>query len=401
MASYQYTAHSPEDRQVISSICIAESPELIRTKLQRIGYQIDSIRPHAQRVHGRQHKRVKLKDLVHFCRGFSVMYGAGLPLLDCLESLSRETESQKLGKALEAILHDLRGGASVADAFDRHPKVFSSLFVNMIRAGEAAGTFDYTLSALANYLEQDVELKRSVRQALAYPITVVGMIFIVSAAIMLLVVPVFGRIYGELGIPLPGPTVALILLSRYAPFWISIVVTIVVGLVAAQRFLPKRSTLRAAWERVLLSTALVGRLIRHITLLRFIRTLSVMVKAGMPLDQGIGLAKDVAHSAMVTEASHMMQQSIRRGGTLAEAARLHNFFPPMIVQALATGEESGDLHSMLEHFATGLEQDVNDSVKQLVSMIEPILVVVLSFVIGFILLAIYLPIFDLMKGIKR
>ncbi|MFC1762527.1 type II secretion system F family protein [Planctomycetota bacterium] len=401
MATYQYTIHSPEDNQVISSTCVADSPELVRTKLKRIGYQIDSIKPYTKTGRQGTHKRTKMKDLVNFCRRFSVMYAAGLPLMDCLDSLAQENESQALAAALNTIRNDIRSGVAVADAFGRHPKIFKPFFTNMLRAGEAAGKFDYVLSELADYLERETELKRSVRQALAYPITVVGMIFVVTTAIVLFVVPVFARVFGQMGITLPGPTVTLMLISKYAPWWISLLIVGASGLLIARYYLKAQSKFQIAWDKTVLSMALIGKVVRNVTLLRFIRTLAIMIKAGIPLEEAIALARDVAHSAVVTEAAHMMHQSIRRGGAIADAARLHNFFPPMIVQALAAGEESGNLHGMLERFAEGLEQDVDDSVKHLVSMIEPILVVVLSCVIGFILLAIYLPIFDLMQSMQR
>jgi type IV pilus assembly protein PilC len=400
MTLYQYTIHSPDDNQVITSTCVAESPELIRARLKRIGYHIDTLKPHTRYRRAEQHKRVRRKDLVNFCRRFAVMYSAGLPLMDCLNSLALENDSSDLNAAITKVQKDIRAGTTVADAFGRHPRIFSSLFVNMLRAGETAGKFDYVLTELAGYIEREAELRRKIVQALAYPLTVFAMILVVTSAIMLLVVPVFAKIYSQMDLALPGPTVTLMFLSQYAPLWISGLVIVVVGWVVTLRILGPDSPLRVAWDRLLLSIPLIGKVIRDVILLRFIRTLAIMIKAGIPLDESIGLARNVAQNAAVNEASHMMQQSIRRGGAIADAARLHDFFPPMIVQAFVAGEEAGKLDEMLERFAEGLKQDVDDGVKSLVAKIEPMLIVVLSAIVGFILLAIYLPMFDLMKGLK-
>ncbi len=400
MALYQYTIHSPEDNQVITSTCRAENQEQICTKLKRIGYHVDTIKPHTRSRRTEQHKRVKHKDLVNFCRRFAVMYSAGLPLMDCLNSLAQENDSCDLIAAIKTIYHDIRAGTTVADAFGRHPRIFSSLFVNMLHAGETAGKFDYILTELASYIEREAELKRKIIQALAYPVTVFGMIIVVTSAIMILVVPVFAKIYTQMDLALPGPTVTLMFLSEYAPLWIGGLVIVIVGWVVTLRMVKPDSLLRVTWDRMVLSIAFIGRVIRDVILLRFIRTLSIMIKAGIPLEESISLARDVAHSAVVSEAAHMMQHSIRRGGAIADAARLHDFFPPMIVQAFAAGEEAGKLDEMLERFAEGLKQEVDDGVKALVAKIEPVLIVVLSAIVGFILLAIYLPMFDLMKGLK-
>lgn len=400
MSRYQYTIHSPEDHQVISSTCVADSPERIRHKFKHMGYQVDSVKVQSKHKGQGQYKRVKHKDLVNFCRRFSVMYGAGLPLMDCLEALAEENDSRNLTGAINAIQDDIRGGATVADAFGRHPRIFSSLFVSMLRAGETAGKFDYILTELAEYIEREAELKRKMVQALAYPLTVLGLILVVTTAIILMVVPVFAKIYIQMDLVLPGPTVTLMAISKYAHIWIPTVVGTVIAVVVTIRSLKPDSPVRVAWDKALLSMALVGNVIRNVMLLRFIRTLAVMIKAGISLEDSIGLARDVAHSAAVTEATHMMQQSIRRGGAVADAARLHDFFPPMIVQAFAAGEQSGRLDTMLERFADGLKQDVDDAMKALVAKIEPLLIVVLSAIVGFVLLAIYLPMFDLMKGLR-
>ena len=201
MNKYQYTAHAVDSGVVFRSTCNAESEQAVRSELKRIGYVADSIKEQkSSEIFGKR-KRTKLFDLVNMCRRFSVMYAAGLPLLDCISSLAQENESKNLTDALNDIRKRIERGSNVAEAFAKHPKIFSGFFVNLIRAGESAGKFDYVLGQLANYMEKEYDLRRKIRQAFAYPIIVLIMIFLVVTAIMIVVVPAFSRVYLKLGVP--------------------------------------------------------------------------------------------------------------------------------------------------------------------------------------------------------
>lgn len=401
MAEYQYTARAIDTNEVFTSTCYADNEGVVRSELKRIGYAVDSVVPRKTNEIFGQRKRIKLQDLVSMCRRFSVMYAAGLSLLDCLSSLARENESKNLSDTLEDIHNRIEAGSDVADAFSKHPKVFSPLFVNLIRAGETAGKFDYVLGQLATYLEKEYDLKRKIRQALAYPLLVVAMIFVVVTAIMIVVVPAFSKVYMKLGIPLPGPTIALIFISNNAVYIFPSIIILSGGLWALHKKLRLRPAIKSWLDRTKLSMSMVGKVYHRIVLLKFVRTLSVMVAAGIQLSDAIAIAEDVADNAVVSEATNMIQRNIKRGGTITEAIKLHGFFPQSIVHAFAAGEKAGRLNEMLDKFAGGIEQDVDDGIKSLVTKIEPLLMIFLSSIVGFILLAIYLPIFDLMKVLRK
>jgi type IV pilus assembly protein PilC len=401
MSQYQYTAHAVDDGRMLTSTCYANDEGQVRSQLKRIGYMVDSVKTQKTNEIFGQRKRIKLADLVNMCRRFSVMYTAGLPLLECLSSLVRENESKNLSDTLQDIHDRIEQGSNVADAFAKHPKVFSSLYVNLLRAGETAGKFDYVLGQLSTYIEREYDLKRKIRQAFAYPLIVTIMIFLVVTTIMIVVVPAFSEVYAKLGVPLPGPTIALITISNNAGYIFPSIIALAAGFCFLYKKLRVIPAVKGWLDKSKLSMAMIGPVYHKVVLLKFIRTLSIMVAAGIPLSEAITIARDVADNTVASEAVGMIQRNIKRGGTITEAIKLHGFFPQTIVHAFSTGETAGKLSEMLSKFACGVEQDVDDGIKRLVIKIEPMLMVVMSLIVGFILLAIYLPIFDVVKMVHK
>jgi type IV pilus assembly protein PilC len=401
MSKYQYTAHAVDDGKMLTSTCYADDEGQVRSQLKRIGYMVDSVKTQKTNEIFGQRKRIKLADLVNMCRRFSVMYTAGLPLLECLSSLVRENESKNLSDTLQDIHDRIEQGSNVADAFAKHPKVFSSLYVNLLRAGETAGKFDYVLGQLSTYIEREYDLKRKIRQAFAYPLIVTVMIFLVVTTIMIVVVPAFSEVYAKLGVPLPGPTIALITISNNAGYIFPSIIALAAGFCFLYKKLRVIPAVKGWLDKSKLSMAMIGPVYHKVVLLKFIRTLSIMVAAGIPLSEAITIARDVADNTVASEAVGMIQRNIKRGGTITEAIKLHGFFPQTIVHAFSTGETAGKLSEMLSKFACGVEQDVDDGIKRLVIKIEPMLMVVMSLIVGFILLAIYLPIFDVVKMVHK
>jgi type IV pilus assembly protein PilC len=401
MTQFLYTARAVDNNEAFTSTCYADSEVQVRSELKRIGYAVDAVRMRKiSRIFGPR-KRIKLIDLVNMCRRFSVMYAAGLPLLECLSSLAQENESKNLSDALLDIHNRIEQGSNVGDAFSRHPKIFSPLFVSMLRAGEASGKFDYVLCQLALFMEKAYDLKRKIRQAFAYPVVVVIMIFLVVIVIMAVVVPVFSKVYMDMGIPLPGPTIALITISSSAIYIFPSLIILAIGLWFLLKKLRAVPAAKNRMDRWKLSMSMVGAVYHKIVLLKFIRTLSIMIAAGIRLSDAIFISENVADNAVISEAANMIQRNIKRGGTITEVIKLHGFFPQTIIHAFSTGEETGRLDEMLGKFANGVEQDVDDGIKKLVTKIEPLVIVILSLVVGFILLAIYLPIFDLTKVLHK
>jgi type IV pilus assembly protein PilC len=401
MSKYQYTAHAVDDGKMLTSTCYADDEGQVRSQLKRIGYMVDSVKTQKTNEIFGQRKRIKLADLVNMCRRFSVMYTAGLPLLECLSSLVRENESKNLSDTLQDIHDRIEQGSNVADAFAKHPKVFSSLYVNLLRAGETAGKFDYVLGQLSTYIEREYDLKRKIRQAFAYPLIVTVMIFLVVITIMIVVVPAFSEVYTKLGVPLPGPTIALITISNNAGYIFPSIIALAAGFCFLYKKLRVIPAVKGWLDKSKLSMAMIGPVYHKVVLLKFIRTLSIMVAAGIPLSEAITIARDVADNTVASEAVGMIQRNIKRGGTITEAIKLHGFFPQTIVHAFSTGETAGKLGEILSKFACVVEQDVDDGIKRLVIKIEPMLMVVMSLIVGFILLAIYLPIFDVVKMVHK
>ena len=401
MALYQYTAWAVDDRKVFKSTCNAPSESVVRSKLKGIGYAVDSVSPKKTSQIFGQRKRIKLQDIVSMCRRFSIMYRAGLNIMDCLSLLAKENESKKLSDILQDVHSTIARGSKIADAFSKYQNIFSALFVNMIRAGEISGKLDYVLGESAAYMEKQYDLRRKVRQALTYPAVVMFVIFTVVAAIMIFVVPVFSEVYLKLGIKLPVPTRALILLSNNAIYIFPTIIVLSVGLWVAYIKLRPIPEVRRHLDKIKLSIPMIGPVYRKILLLRFIRTLCVTLKAGLELPEAITVAEDVADNAVISEATGMINHSIKRGGTITEAVNLHGFFPQSITHAFAAGEEAGKLDETLTKFADSIEQDVDNDIKKLITKVEPALVMLLTLIVGFIAMAIYLPIFDMMRLMRH
>lgn len=401
MALYQYTAWAVDDRKVFKSTCNAPSESVVRSKLKRIGYVVDSVSPKKTSQIFGQRKRIKLQDIVSMCRRFSIMYRAGLNLMDCLSLLAKENESKKLSDILQDVHGTIARGSKIADAFSKYQNVFSALFVNMIRAGEVSGKLDYVLGESATYMEKQYDLRRKVHQALTYPAVVMFVIFVVVTAIMIFVVPVFSEVYLKLGIELPVPTRALILLSNNAVYIFPTIIILTVGLWVAYIKLRPIPEVRRHLDKMKLSVPMIGPVYHKILLLRFIRTLCVTLKAGLELPEAITVAEDVADNAVTSEAIGMINHSIKRGGTITEAVNLHGFFPQSITHAFAAGEEAGKLDETLTKFADSIEQDVDNDIKKLITKVEPALVILLTLIVGFIAMAIYLPIFDMMRLMRH
>lgn len=401
MTLYQYTAWAVDDRKVFKSTCNAPSESVVRSKLKRIGYAVDSVSPKKTSQIFGQRKRIKLQDIVSMCRRFSIMYRAGLNIMDCLSLLAKENESKKLSDILQDVHSTIARGSKIADAFSKYQNVFSALFVNMIRAGEISGKLDYVLGESAAYMEKQYDLRRKVRQALTYPAVVMFVIFVVVAAIMIFVVPVFSEVYGKLGIELPVPTRVLILLSNNGIYIFPTIIILSVGLWVAYIKLRPIPEVRRHLDKIKLSVPMIGPVYHKILLLRFIRTLCVTLKAGLELPEAITVAEDVADNAVISEATSMINHSIKRGGTITEAVNLHGFFPQSITHAFAAGEEAGKLDETLTKFADSIEQDVDNDIKKLITKVEPALVMLLTLIVGFIAMAIYLPIFDMMRLMRH
>src|SRR5687767_11732971 len=342
-------------------------------------------------------KAVKAKNLAIFTRQFSVMIDAGLPLVQCLEILGNQEEDKNFSAVILATRGDVESGATLADAMRKHPKTFDALFTNMIAAGEAGGILDTILKRLAVYIEKAVKLKGQVKSAMIYPIAVVLIAAVVVGVILWKVIPTFANLFAGLGAELPLPTRVVIALSnnlvRFGPF-------LIVGLVAAGwGFKAYYGTPggRKTIDAITLKLPVLGILMRKIAVARFCRTLSTLLASGVSILEALDITARTSGNAVIEQAILTTRKSIERGETIAAPLRETNVFPSMVVQMISVGEATGALDTMLSKIADFYEEEVDVAVAGLLTLLEPIMIAFLGGVVGGIVIAMYMPIFDLIS----
>jgi type IV pilus assembly protein PilC len=346
---------------------------------------------------GKLTKGVSAKNLAVFTRQFSVMIDAGLPLVQCLDILGNQEEDKNFAAVILQTRSDVESGASLADAMRKHPKTFDPLFTNMIAAGEAGGILDTILKRLATYIEKAVKLKGQVKSAMIYPVAVVVIAGVVVGVILWKVIPTFAALFSGLGAELPLPTRVVIWMSdslvRYMPF-------IVVGMGAAVYGVKQYYGTpggRHVIDGGVLKAPVLGLIMRKIAVARFCRTLSTLISSGVPILDGLEITAKTAGNAIVEDAIMLTRKSIERGETVSAPLRETAVFPPMVTQMIAVGEATGALDAMLGKIADFYEEEVDAAVAGLLTLLEPIMIAFLGGVVGGIVIAMYLPIFDLIS----
>lgn len=344
---------------------------------------------------------VKDKDIVIFTRQFATMIDAGLPLVQGLDILSTQVESKTLARTLTAIKSDVESGATFADALRKHPKVFSELYVNMVAAGEAGGILDTILNRLAAYIEKAMKLKKKVKGAMIYPAVVTSIAVIVIAVIMVFVVPTFAKMFTQMGGTLPLPTLMVIKMSNFLAgigglLLFGLIVGIVVFIVQVRRTEKGKRVIDA----ILLKMPIVGILIKKVSVAKFTRTLGTLVSSGVPILDGLDITAKTSGNKVVEYAIVDVKKGVSEGKTLAEPLSKAKVFPPMVTHMIAVGESTGALDAMLSKIADFYDDEVDNAVANLTAMMEPMLMVFLGTSVGFIVIAMYLPIFKLITLIK-
>jgi len=342
-------------------------------------------------------KRIKSKEIVIFSRQFATMVNSGLSLIRALTVLEEQTESDPLRMVLGKVRSDVERGTSLSAAMDRHPKVFSELYVSMIRAGEIGGVLDETLLRLADILEAQLNLRSKIRSAMAYPAVIGLLIVAVTTAMIVFVVPVFTNLYAELGngASLPLPTQVLVGISKVVTgYWWLLGGLLSLAIWGLRRWIATDDG-RLMWDTAKLKFPVFGKLAQKTALSRFSRTLAVLSRTGVPILQAIDIVADTSGNRLVAKALEEVKDSVRAGESLALPLSRHRVFPPMVVQMMTVGEETGELDGMLAKVADFYEGEVEDTVNALTSLIEPLLIVVMGITVGGILIALYLPIFNI------
>jgi type IV pilus assembly protein PilC len=340
------------------------------------------------------------KDLAVFTRQFSVMIDAGLPLVQCLEILATQQENKTFARILQQTRMDVEGGASLADAMRKHPKAFDELFVNMIAAGEAGGILDTILKRLATYIEKAVKLKSQVKGAMIYPVAVIAIAGIVVAVILWKVIPTFAAMFEGLGAQLPLPTRIVISMSNWFVRLLPFLVLIFVG----GGFLMRRYYAtyggRRTIDRIVLKLPILGIIMQKIAVARFCRTLATLISSGVPILDGLEITARTAGNAIVEDAIMSVRKAVESGMTLAQPLKESGVFPPMVVQMIGVGEQTGALDAMLSKIADFYEDEVDQAVANLLTLLEPVMIVFLGVTVGGIVISMYLPLFDLISKLS-
>jgi type IV pilus assembly protein PilC len=345
--------------------------------------------------------KVKDKDIVIFTRQFATMIDAGLPLVQALDILSLQVENKTLGKTLVQVKADVESGATYADALKKHPRIFSELYVNMVAAGEAGGILDTILNRLATYIEKAMKLKKKVKGAMVYPAVVTSIAVLCIAIIMIFVVPTFAKMFSQLGGTLPLPTRMVINLSDFIAgvgglLAAGAVVAFIVFLVQFRR----TEKGKYLTDRILLKLPIFGELLKKVAVAKFSRTLGTLVSSGVPILDGLDITAKTSGNKVIEYAIVEVRKGVVGGKTLAEPITKAKVFPPMVTHMIAVGESTGALDAMLGKIADFYDDEVDAAVSNLTAMMEPMLMVFLGGAVGFIVVAMYLPIFKLITLIK-
>jgi type IV pilus assembly protein PilC len=399
MATFAYNGRTRAG-QIVSGERIADTIDAAVAGLRReqiLVTQISPVKEKAKPGTKARGRGVSAKNLAVFTRQFSVMIDAGLPLVQCLEILGKQEEDKNFSSVILATRGDVESGASLADAMRKHPKVFDALFTNMIAAGEAGGILDTILKRLAVYIEKAVKLKQQVKSAMIYPIAVVVIAALVVGVILWKVIPTFATLFAGLGAELPLPTRVVIAASnnmvRFGPFLIVGLVALVFGLKSYYG----TAGGRMAIDRFILKLPIFGLLMRKIAVARFCRTLSTLLASGVSILEALDITARTSGNAVVEEAILTTRKSIERGETIAQPLKETAVFPPMVVQMIGVGEATGALDTMLSKIADFYEEEVDVAVAGLLTLLEPLMIAFLGGIVGGIVIAMYMPIFDLIS----
>jgi len=337
--------------------------------------------------------KVKTKEIAIFFRQFSVMIDAGLPLVQCLEILAANQENGTFQKTLTGVRTTVEGGATLANAMRQYPKVFDDLTTNMIEAGETGGILDIILQRLAQYVEKAVKLRSAVKSALIYPVAVVSMAVLVVGALLKFVVPIFKNLFAGLGVSLPLPTRIVMGLSDFiVQFWWVFIIG-VVGLIFGIKQIRKDPRGKYWFDYSLLKLPVVGILLRKIAVARFTRTLGTLITSGVPILEGLSITARTSGNAVLEEALMKVRKAIEEGRTIVDPLRECGVFPNMVTQMIGVGEATGAMDSMLQKIADFYEDEVDSATKDMLAMLEPIIIGILGVTIGGIVISLYMPLF--------
>ena len=398
MAVYDYTAKDENGDTLTGTCDDIDNVGALRGELAKMGYVL--VKARQQKNSKGKRGRIKQSEVVAFVYKFAEMYSAGVSITRCLEVLEEQSENPAFGRIIADARQSIENGSNLEKAFGKYSDVFSDFFAGMIEAGESGGKLSEALEMSAEYLEKRMDINRKVKSAFAYPVVVTVVCFVVVGCLVAFVVPVFSKLYRQLHVELPGPTQVLVNLSSLLrDFWWAIP-PILVGAVIILHRLFKSPHLRAKWDVFKLNMPVLGKLNRMITISHFTRTFGMLTSVGVSPIRALDVASVVAHNHKLTGIAKELQEAIETGNSVGESLKNYDIFPPMIIQLALSGEEVGEVAQMMTKGANFLDKDIERTTNALIVKLEPALTVIMGVIVGFILMAVYLPMFDYMRHLE-
>ncbi len=402
--TYEYSVRNKTGK-IVHGKLEAESEAVVVQRLKTMGYA--PIRVAAANAGMKKELtipgfggRVKLKDLAIMSRQFATMISSGLSLLRALSILAEQTENKKLRDTLREVRNDVETGNALSSAMGKHEEIFPPLMVHMTRAGEVGGFLDAVMKQIADNYEAEVKLRGKVKSAMTYPVVVFCMAILAVVGMLLFIVPVFAAMFKTLGGTLPAPTRILVAMSQFLKFGSPFIVVAIVASVIIWRKIKRREDVRNFVDPIKLKIPVFGQLAQKIAIARFTRNLGTMMQSGVPILQSLNIVALTTGNMVLTHAVNDVQDSIRNGESLTAPLSQHSVFPPMVVQMMAVGEETGALDSMLHKISEFYDQEVEATTEQLTALIEPLMIAVLGAIVGSMIIALYMPIFKIFDLIK-
>ena len=401
MPVFTFTGTDPQGKKIAGER-LADSKAAVTMQLRR-----ERITPGAIKEKGKEFAlpklgtgKVPVKDIAVFFRQFSVMIDAGLPLVQCLEILAANQENQIFQKCLTGVRQSVEGGSTLSNAMRQYPKIFDDLTTNMIEAGEAGGILDTILQRLATYVEKAVKLKAAVKSALIYPVSVISIAALVVGCLLKFVVPIFANMFVSMGVDLPLPTKIVIGLSNFVGrFWWLVIGGMVLIFVAI-KYIRKDPKGRYMFDKMLLNLPVLGTVLRKIAVARFTRTLGTLITSGVPILEGLTITARTSGNAVLEDALMKVRKAVEEGRTIVDPLKESGVFPNMVTQMIGVGEATGAMDAMLQKIADFYEDEVDSATKDMLTLLEPLMIGFLGVAVGGIVISLYMPLFSMIAKLS-
>lgn len=400
MPVFEYTARNQTTGQIVKGQQDAPSRDEVTKFLRKNKLAVVSIREAPKEIKINLGGGIKTRDIVIFTRQFATMINSGLPLVQSLDILAQQTENKKLAEIVRQVVYDVESGNTLADAFRKHPKAFTDLYVNMVAAGEAGGILDTILLRLAVFLEKNDALVRKVKSAMIYPGVIMSVAAIAVSVLLIFVIPTFQNMFASVNMELPLPTRIVIGLSQFLQnYWWAMIIVIALTIWAIRSYYGTEPG-RKKIDQLLLNMPVLGDLLRKSAVSRFTRTLGTLISSGVSILDGLEITAKTAGNRVIHDAVMESRNSIAGGETIAAPLERSKVFPPMVISMIAVGEQTGGLDEMLTKIADFYDEEVDVAVGALLSLMEPVMIVVLGVIVGGMVVAMYLPIFDMVNAVQ-